>query len=135
LVADITCVRTRQGWLYLTIIMDLFDRMIIGWSMSLNFAARTTVIAAFQMAVKSRPIHPSELIFHVDRDVDYACDAFRKLLKALKIFQSMCRKGDSWDNAVAENFFKILRCKLIYQIPELNVGQARTELFEFIEIW
>jgi putative transposase len=83
------------------------------------------------MAVKSRPVHPSELIFHADRGVQYACDEFRKLLKALKIFQSMSRKGNCCDIAVEENFFKIQKSELIYQIPELKVGQTRTEIFEF----
>ncbi len=101
-VSGITYVRTRQWWLFLTIIMDLFDRKNIGWYMIPTLAARTTVIAAFQMAVKSRPVHPSELIFHSEWGVQNACDAFRKLIKALKIFQSKSRKGDCWDNAVAE---------------------------------
>ena len=102
--------------------------------MSPTLAARTIVIAAFQMAVRSRPIHPSELIFHSDRGVQYACDDFRKLFKALKIFQSMSRKGNCWDNSVAENFIKSIKSEFIYQISELNVGQARTEIYEFIEI-
>ncbi len=103
--------------------------------MSSTLSARITVIAALQMAVRSRPVHPYELIFYSDRGVQSACDEFRKLKQALKIFQRMSRKGNCWENAIAENFFKILKSKLIYQIPELNVGQARTEKFEFIEIW
>jgi putative transposase len=74
---------------------------------------------------------PFELIFHSDRGFQYACDAFRKLLKALKIFKSMSRKDNCWGIALAENFFKILKSELINQIPELNIGQARTEIFEF----
>ena len=100
--------------------------------MSPTLAARTTDIAAFLMAVRSRPVHPSELIFHSDRRVHYACDAFRKQFKALKILQSMSRKGNCLANAVAENFFKILKSEIIYQFTELNVGKARTEIFEFI---
>ena len=134
-VSDITYVRTNQGWLYLTIVMDLYDRKIVGWSMSRTMEAHRTVKAAFKMAIQNRPINPDELIFHSDRGVQYACEEFRKLLKAYRINQSMSRKGNCWDNAVAENFFKILKSELIYQLPKLQFEQARKELFEFIEIW
>lgn len=134
-VSDITYVRTKQGWLYLTIIMDLFDRKIIGWSMSTTMEAKGTVIAAFKMAVQTRPVNPCQLIFHSDRGVQYACEEFRKLLKAHKIHQSMSRKGNCWDNAVAENFFKIIKSELIYHIPPSTIDQTRREIFEFIEIW
>lgn len=134
-VSDITYVRTNQGWLYLTIVMDLYDRKIVGWSMSRTMEAHRTVKAAFKMAIQNRPINPDELIFHSDRGVQYACEEFRKLLKAYRINQSMSRKGNCWDNAVAENFFKILKSELIYQLPKLQFEQARIELFEFIEIW
>lgn len=134
-VSDITYVRTKQGWLYLTIVMDLFDRKIIGWSMSTNMDAKGTVIAAFKMAIQTRPVNPYELTFHSDRGVQYACEEFRKLLKTHKIHQSMSRKGNCWDNAVAENFFKIIKSELIYHLPELTIDQTRMEIFEFIEIW
>jgi transposase InsO family protein len=134
-VSDITYVRTNQGWPYLTIVMDLYDRKIVGWSMSRTMEAHRTVIAAFKMAIQNRPISPDELIFHSDRGVQYACEEFRKLLKAYRINQSMSRKGNCWDNAVAENFFKILKSELIYQLPKLQFEQARIEIFEFIEIW
>lgn len=134
-VSDITYVKTSQGWLYLTIIMDLFYRKIIGWSMSTTMEAERTVIAAFKMAILNRPVTPLELIFHSDRGVQYACGEFRNLLKAYKIRQSMSRKGNCWDNAVAESFFKIIKSELIYHIPELTIDQTRVEIFEFIEIW
>jgi len=134
-VSDITYVKTNQGWLYLTIVLDLFDRKIIGWSMSRNMESGNTVIAAFKMAIRNRPVNPEELIFHSDRGVQYACGEFRNLLHSYRILQSMSRKGNCWDNAVAECFFKILKSELIYQIPNLPYGQARIEIFEFIEIW
>lgn len=134
-VSDITYVRTKQGWIYLTIVMDLFDRKIIGWSMSTTMEAGKTVIAAFKMAILTRPANPWELMFHSDRGVQYACEEFRKLLTTYKIHQSMSRKGDCWDNAVAENFFKIIKSELIYHIPELTIYQTQMEIFEFIEIW
>ncbi|AFL85319.1 transposase [Belliella baltica DSM 15883] len=134
-VSDITYVRTQQGWLYLTIVMDLFDRKIIGWSMSRTLEANPTVVAALQMALRNRPVNPNELIFHSDRGVQYACEEFRSLLQNHRIIQSMSRKGNCWDNAVAENFFKIIKSELIYQLPLLNIGQTQIEIFEFIEIW
>lgn len=134
-VSDITYVRTNQGWLYLTVILDLYDRKVIGWSMSRTMEAHSTVVTAFKMAIQNRPVNPEELIFHSDRGVQYACEEFRKLLKVYKVIQSMSRKGNCWDNAVAENFFKILKSELIYQIPNLQYDQARIEIFEFIEIW
>lgn len=134
-VSDITYVRTQQGWLYLTVIMDLFDRKIIGWSMSRTLQANQTVIAALQMALRKRPTNPNELIFHSDRGVQYACEKFRGLLQKHQIVQSMSRKGNCWDNAVAESFFKIFKSELIYQLPIQNIGQAQVEIFEFIEIW
>jgi transposase InsO family protein len=134
-VSDITYVRTKQGWLYLTVVMDLFDRKIIGWSMSDSLAAKTTVIGALNMALRSRPIHPNKLIFHSDRGVQYTCNDFRKILAKNFIKQSMSRRANCWDNAVAESFFKILKSELIYQIPELNSEQIKVLIFEFIEIW
>lgn len=134
-VSDITYVRTRQGWLYLTVVMDLFDRKIIGWSMSNTLEANQTVLAALRMALIKRPINPNELIFHSDRGVQYACEEFRRLLQKHRIIQSMSRKGNCWDNAVAESFFKILKSELIYQLPIQHIGQVQVEIFEFIEIW
>lgn len=134
-VSDITYVRTQQGWLYLTVVMDLFDRKIIGWSMSSTLEANPTVITALKMALRKRPVNPNKLIFHSDRGVQYACEEFRALLEKNQIVQSMSRKGNCWDNAVAENFFKIIKSELIYQLPVLNSGQTQIEIFEFIEIW
>jgi putative transposase len=134
-VSDITYVRTQQGWLYLTVVMDLFDRKIIGWSMSKTLEANQTVIAALRMALRKRPINPNELIFHSDRGVQYACEEFRRLLQKHQIIQSMSRKGNCWDNAVAESFFKIIKSELIYQLPIQHISQAQVEIFEFIEIW
>lgn len=134
-VSDITYVRTLQGWLYLTVVMDLFDRKIIGWSMSKTLQANLTVLAALRMALRKRPINPNELIFHSDRGVQYACEEFRRLLQKHQIIQSMSRKGNCWDNAVAESFFKIFKSELIYQLPIQHISQAQVEIFEFIEIW
>lgn len=133
-VSDITYIPTQEGWLYLTMIMDLYDRKVIGWSLSTNMTARDTVCRAFQMALKNRSVSTS-LIFHSDRGVQYACHEFTEYLKALNVNQSMSRKGDCWDNAVAENFFKILKSELGRKREFQSIRKAKNEIFEFIEIW
>lgn len=133
-VSDITYIPTGQGWMYLTIIMDLYDRKIIGWSLSTSMTTQDTVMAAWRMAVLNRPINRT-LIFHSDRGVQYASHVFTDILKQHRVVQSMSRKGNCWDNAVAENFFKILKSELVKHAKFISVLQARIELFEFIEIW
>jgi transposase InsO family protein len=133
-VSDITYISTAQGWLYLTIIMDLFDRKIIGWSLSKTLRAKDTVVAAWRMALINRPLR-GRLIFHSDRGVQYACADFRNELKDKPVDQSMSRKGDCWDNAVAESFFKILKSELVRHTHFVSRQQAKLEVFEFIEIW
>ena len=132
-VSDITYIRTEHGWLYLTIIMDLYDRKIIGWSMSTSMHTGETVIPAWRMAQINRPFF-RDLIFHSDRGVQYACSEFRKELDPGKVRQSMSRKGNCWDNAVAENFFKILKSETGYH-KYGTIMQAKQAVFEFIEIW
>lgn len=132
-VSDITYIRTNQGWLYLTIIMDLFDRKIVGWSMATSMYASETVVAAWKMAQLTRPSGKG-LLFHSDRGVQYACNEFRNELKEDEVIQSMSRKGNCWDNAVAENFFKILKSETAYKKYE-SIREAKMALFEFIEIW
>ena len=108
-VSDLTYVRTNNGWLYLTVIIDLYDRKVIGWSMSTGLSAEETVIPAWLMASWNRPI-TQELIFHSDRGIQYACKEFANILKANKlIIRSMSRKGNCWDNVVAESFFKTIK--------------------------
>lgn len=134
-VSDITYIPTKQGWLYLTVIMDLYDRKIVGWALSTTMTTSNTVIPAWRMAIKNRPLK-GELIFHSDRGVQYAAHAFRKELgKSKTIIQSMSRRANCWDNAVAENFFKILKSELIYQTNYQSILQAKIEVFEFIEVW
>jgi len=132
-VSDITYIGTGEGWLYLTTIMDLYDRKIIGWSMSTTMHAGKTVVPAWKMAQINRPFCTG-LVFHSDRGVQYACKEFRDKLNPEKVSQSMSRKGNCWDNAVAENFFKILKSETGYR-KYGSIKQAEQELFEFIEIW
>ncbi len=133
-VSDITYIPTRQGWMYLTIIMDLYDRKIIGWSLSTSMTTQSTVLAAWRMAVLNRPIR-GKLLFHSDQGVQYASYAFTEELARHEVVQSMSRKGNCWDNAVAENFFKILKSEMVSHTDFQSILQSKMELFEFIEIW
>jgi len=134
-VSDITYVATEQGWLYLTTIIDLFDRKVIGWALSTTMKAKYTTIAAFKMAKNNRPIQAYQtLIFHSDRGIQYACEAFTTLLDSHQnIIRSMSRKGNCWDNAVAESFFKTLKTELIYHQKYPTRLQAELSIFEYIE--
>lgn len=115
--------------------LDLADRKVVGWALSQTLKAKDTTAAAFKMAITNRPITRS-LIFHSDRGVQYACDEFRKELLAYPLIrQSMSRKANCWDNAVAESFFKTLKMEGVYGNRFANQKAAAMEIFEFIEIW
>ena len=133
-VSDMTYIATGQGWLYLTTVMDLADRKIIGWSLSEGMKTDQTVIPAFKMALANRKPNGS-LLFHSDRGVQYACDEFKALLKKYPILQSMSRKGNCWDNAPMESFFKSMKTEWIYHHQYLNRRQASVAVFEYIESW
>jgi transposase InsO family protein len=133
-VSDITYIPTDQGWIFLTIVMDLYDRKIIGWSLSNDMTTGNTIGKAWKMATVNREIK-NDLIFHSDRGVQYASNEFKDLIKGKPIIQSMSRKGNCWDNAVAENFFKILKSELIYHKHFYSHFQARVSIAEFIEGW
>jgi transposase InsO family protein len=134
-VSDITYISTKEGWLYLTAIIDLADRKAIGWSLSDTMTAEATVIPAWNKAIKNRKIKPG-LIFHSDRGVQYACNEFKSAIKNdTPIHRSMSRKGNCWDNAVAESFFKILKSEIGYPVKFQTRLEASLVLFEFIEIW
>lgn len=133
-VSDITYIRTLEGWLYLTIVLDLYHRKIVGGSMSDRLTAKTTVIPAFIQAVKRYQPLPG-LIFHSDRGVQYACDDFSGLLKTFRAIPSMSGKGNCYDNAVAESFFHTLKTELVYHEIYRTRMEAKTSLFEYIEIF
>ena len=134
-VSDITYISTAQGWLYLTTVIDLFDRKVIGWALSETMKAKETVIPAFNMAKCNRPIHNDQsLIFHSDRGIQYACEEFvTELNKQESLIRSMSRKGNCWDNAVAESFFKTLKVELVYHNKYQTKKQAELSIFEYIE--
>ena len=101
-VSDITYIPTTEGFLYLTVILDLFERKVVGWSISNGMSAEETVLAAIRIAVKRRPPKKGA-IFHSDRGVQYAAISTRNLLKSHGFTQSMSRKGNCWDNAPSES--------------------------------
>ena len=107
-VSDIIYIRIKHSFVYLTTVIDLADRMVVGWNLSGNMTDEDTVIAALKKAIRNRSISPG-LLFHSDRGSQYASTEFRKLLAAQKCKQSMSRKGNYWDNAVAESFFKTIK--------------------------
>jgi len=133
-VSDLTYIPCKDGFLYLTCVLDLFDRKLIGWSISDNMNAASTVIPAIRMANKNRPFAEG-MIFHSDRGIQYACKQTVNLLKSLKLEQSMSGKGNCWDNAVAESFFKTFKSELVYGTKLKTREQMRMCVFEYIESW
>jgi transposase InsO family protein len=132
-VSDITFVPTREGWLYLAVVLDLFSRRVVGWSLNERMT-RHLVMEAFTMAAQARQIS-ADLLFHSDQGGQYASDDFTDLLGVFDITQSMSRAADCWDNAVAESFFAS------YKLECVPIGgfdtrlHARIETFEYIEVF
>lgn len=134
-VSDITYIQTVKGFVYLTIIMDLFDRKIIGWSLSNGMSTKETTLPAWEMAVKNRKI-TKDLVFHSDKGVQYANKMFSDTLNAHKfVRRSMSRKRNHNDNAVCESFFKSFKAELIHGSTLLTRKQIRAEVHDYIENW
>ena len=132
-VGDITYIPTQEGWLYLAVVIDLFSRQVVGWSMSERMKA-SLVNDALLMALWKRS--PGKgLIWHTDRGSQYASDSHRTLLKKHDIIQSMSRKGNCWDNAVAESFFHTLKIELVHQRRYQSTSEAKQDIFEYIEVF
>ena len=132
-VSDITYVWTAQGWLYLAIVLDLFSRQIVGWAVS-NRINRKLVINAALMAIWQRRPNPG-LIFHNDRGSQYCSGDFQKLLKTHHMKSSMSRKGDCWDNAVAESFFASLKTERVFFKKYRTRYEARQDIINYIEMF
>ena len=130
-VGDITSIPTGEGWLYLAIVKDLCTRKIVGYSFSSRIDTALTLEALDIAVRRSNP--PMGLIFHSDRGVQYAAHAFRDRLQSYGIRQSMSRKGDPYDNAVAENFFSCLKCELIHLKQYPTRASARIDVFAYLE--
>ncbi len=132
-VGDITYIRTQQGWLYLAVVIDLYSRKVVGWSMDDNMET-PLVNKALQMALHIRK-PPPKLIWHTDRGSQYASDSHRELLAEHDILQSMSRKGDCWDNAVSESFFHSLKTELVHHERFKTRAEANQAIFEYIEVF
>jgi putative transposase len=132
-VSDITYVWTDEGWLYLAIFLDLFSRMVVGWSMSERMTS-DLVVSAFLMGQRRRGGRVSPLI-HSGRGSQYASDSFRQQLATHSCQQSMSRRGNCWDNAVAESFFSVLKLELVADERFKNRREAIDSIFEYIEVF
>jgi putative transposase len=130
-VSDITYIRTGAGWLYLAAIVDLYSRAVVGWSMS-NSLEHGLVKAALGMATQKREVKPG-LLHHSDRGVQYAARGFQEALSGHEMVCSMSRKGDCWDNAVIESFFKTLKVELVHRSDFKTRQEAKAAIFEYIE--
>jgi transposase InsO family protein len=132
-VTDITYVPTNEGWLYLAVVLDLYSRRVVGWSMS-DRPTTAFALEALTMAIANR--RPAAgLIHHSDRGCQYASDEYQRLLSNHGFIGSMSRKGDCWDNAVAESFFATLKTELVHDARWKTRDQARAALFHYIEVF
>jgi transposase InsO family protein len=132
-VGDTTYISTAEGWLYLAVLLDLHSRRVVGWAMS-DTNDRALVLSALQMAAASR-CPGAGLLHHSDRGSQYASQAYREALKRLGFVCSMSRKGNCWDNAVAESFFGTLKSELLDGAGFANRLDARQAIFEYIEVF
>ncbi len=128
---DITYIATRQGWLYVAVLMDLYSRRIIGWAMDTQLTT-TLTLTALEMALRQRHVSAG-LLHHSDRGCQYAATPYQQRLLALGIRCSMSRPGNCWDNAVVESFFATLKTELFSHRQSLTPEQARTEIFAYLE--
>lgn len=128
-VGDITYLWTREGWLYLAIVLDTYSRRIVGWSLS-DRLERDLAVTALEKALAARRPGPG-LLHHTDRGSQYASTDYRELIESAEIVFSMSRKGNCWDNAMAESFFKTLKVELGSRFESRE--EARRKLFDYIE--
>lgn len=132
-VTDITYIRTWQGWLYLAVVMDLYARRVVGWSMKPTIAKEIVLDAVLMAVWRRKPTQP--VIVHSDQGSQYGSDDWKRFCGANNLEPSMSRRGNCWDNAVAESFFSSLKKerirKRIYKTRDL----ARADVFDYIEVF
>ena len=131
-VSDTTFIATREGWMYLAVIIDLYSRQVVGWSMDTRMTA-TLVCDALSMALFRRGF-PEQVIVHSDRGSQYCSKDYRDLITAYKLKQSMSRKGNCWDNACVESFFHSMKVEAIQYEPIMTRDEMRQAIFEYIEV-
>ena len=132
-VGDITYLRVGRKWYYLSVFIDLFSRMVVGWDLSDSLERYSTINALNKAILRRNPV--KGLLVHSDRGIQYASADFRKRLENQGFTQSMSRKGNCWDNAVAESFFHTLKTQLIHHVCYKNVQEAEQSLFHYIEVY
>ena len=130
-VGVITYIATREGWLYLAVLLDLYSRRFVGWAMGTQISTALTM-QALEMALHQRPV-VSGLLHHSDRGCQYAAVAYQQRLTALGSHGSMSRPGNCWDNAVVESFFATLKTELVHHRRFQTRQEAKTEIFEYLE--
>jgi len=131
-VADFTYIDTAEGWLYVAVVLDLFSRRVVGWSMSPSMTSQF-VMDALLMAIWRRG-QPRELLHHSDRGSQYAAEDFQRLLAHHGVACSMSGKGDCWDNAAMESFFSTLKLERVYRRTRYRTrDEARADIFDYIE--
>jgi len=134
LAGDITYLRVGSQFYYLSIVMDLFNREIIGWSISEDLTT-TGVLTALRTALNSSSSLSSKTIFHSDRGVQYASQSFRKMLSNNNVLPSMSRKGNCYDNAYVETWFKSFKSEYFYRNKVTTEAELRALVFKYIETW
>jgi transposase InsO family protein len=132
---DMTYVWTDEGWLYLSLVIDLFSRRVVGWSMSQRMNASQSVAEALRMALARREPVGKHLLHHSDRGVQYACQLYQSILSGHGIAVSMSRPGNCYDNAVAESFIGTLKTEHVLRTRFRTRAEARSSIFEWIECW
>jgi putative transposase len=132
-VSDITYIKTMEGWLYLAVVMDLYSRKIVGWSLARNMAVKI-VKEALLMAAGRRQPDPG-LIHHSDRGIQYACNDYRNLLQSYGMVSSMSRSGNCLDNAVAERFFRTLKSECLTNWRDMPAEEVKHDIVDYIEMF
>jgi len=133
LVGDITYIKVGSKWVYLSIFIDLYSRKVVGWDLDKSLAADSTCNAFKKYLYRNN--NPKEVLVHSDRGIQYASEQFRSLLKTVDAVQSMSRKGNCWDNAVAESFFHTMKTRLIYHRKYKRIEELEKDLYWYIEIY
>ncbi len=129
--ADLTYIRTAEGWLYLAVVLDLFSRRVVGWAMAAHLG-HELALAALDMAIARERPAPG-LLHHSDRGVQFAAHGYRRRLRLHGMLCSMSRKGDCWDNAPMESFFATLKGELVEGRDYLTRDEARADVFQYVE--
>ncbi len=132
-VSDITYLPSRSGWLYLTVFIDLYSRMVVGWAVSKSLSHEGVLRALYRAIWRRRP--PKGLMIHSDRGVQYCCEAFRNVIAKYHFIQSMSRKGNCWDNAVSESFFGNLKTEWLSENDLYDQAQTESSLFNHIDLF